>query len=244
MSACLGVVRFQSVTNGTSVSCTTVGPVRQEEGPLMTNRTTGTLLCFALLLTVAACGGGDDEPAAEAGTDTASATTTNPAEAVSETAEPSADEPTAEPSDTAAEPDTDAPSGDRSFIRVTIGDESWELEPGTSAVDTCAIRDFGGQLVVSLAFTSGASAKLQGNADGFDESSTIEIKPDVVNDRYVSWIASSSVILTGLEPGQSGIETLEIDENGASGTAVFVHDEDGTAGDVLPGTFEIACAAE
>ena len=195
--------------------------------------------CTAVAVALAGCGG-DDEPAA----DEPPVTAASPAEEPAATSPDSSPATTTAAVATTAAPDAGAsgpaPAG-ASFLRVTIGPDTFEYTLGDSPGETCAVRNFGGMLVLSAAFNSGASATIEQTPDGFDESSKIEVVPDKENDRYVSWIANSGFSLPGFEPGQSGIETLTIDENGASGTATFVRDDDGSPGDIMPGTFEIVC---
>jgi hypothetical protein len=191
-----------------------------------TRPTIGPSAGIALSFALVACGGASSV-AESAGSSTSAAAASEVEASSEESREASAS--TAEKGSTT------------SYVRVTIGGETWEFGPEEDSIlERCDSNFFGGYWVL---FRSGIEMVLPGEnwaAQGVEEPGRVE----VTLEDGTEWVANpESLTFYGVQPGQSQIDSYSIDGSRAEGTATFV-EASAVADGINPttGTFEAACA--
>jgi hypothetical protein len=217
-------------------------------------------------LALSACGGGDDDNAAEPAADPPAADavlTSDPSDAAGAeaTGSQAADEPTQPIGDASAEPSAEPPpaesapaSGDGGggddVAVLVIGDQTYEIDVPPGTLGRCDPDFFGAFWALGGAGEDIGLELLLPPPDDpnfADEVPVITVRDDVAG---VEWIADSSREMAGVEAGESQVDGFSVDGSSVTGTATFVDlnasyaFQGGSADEPQPvtGTFRVSCS--
>lgn len=199
------------------------------------------VLPLVIVLVMAACGGDSgDEGADEPTTPTQAQTTQAPAN------DDGADDTT-----TTAPAASGSEGSGPSTATVTIGDQTYEFSTEGALVAQC-LTDLFGIFSVQLPAAGGAdgSVRIVALLEGTDPDVVGEVNAIEVDTGDDDWIAdeADTVILGSdlLEPGDSQVDSVEVDGSTVRGTATFVRGNSLFTGEpeIVTGTFEATCGEE
>jgi hypothetical protein len=124
---------------------------------------------------------------------------------------------------------------------ITVGDQTYEFEWATSAVQLCDPDLFGG--FVAIAATTSDVESFEAEFPPPDDPDLITPKIEVTDpENDLHWTADPEENLGAtVEDWPAQVDSHQIDGNTVTGTATFVGSE---LTEGVPGTFEITCAAE
>ena len=215
------------------------------------------VVCGAMLLPLAACGGSDDS---SGDSDAAVAVTDGSGDAATATEAPSPDGDTdgsvAEPAVEATTPPADDDSGDSggsgpSTATATIDGVTYEFSTEGAVVAQCQ-TDMFGIFSVQLPGVDGDGAiSIVALLEGTDPAVVEQVNAVEVSVGDDDWVADESSELfdmsDALQPGMSQVDSVEIDGSTVSGTATFVRQLSVFGGgepETVTGTFEATCGEE
>jgi hypothetical protein len=211
------------------------------------------VVCGAMLLPLAACGGSDDSsdgsdtdvPATDGSGDVATATEAPPADGDTDGTVAAADATTPPSEDDGGESGGSGPS----TATATIGGETYEFTTEGAVVAQCQ-TDMFGVFSVQLPGADGGISIIA-LREGTDPSVVGQVNAVQVSVGDDDWVADESSDLfdtsDALQPGMSQVDSVEIDGSTVSGTATFVRQlsvfGDGEP-EIVTGTFEATCGEE
>ena len=211
------------------------------------------VVCGAMLLPLAACGGSDDSsdgsdtdvPATDGSGDAATATEAPPADGDTDATVTAADATTPPSEDEGGDSGGSGPS----TATATVGGETYEFTTEGAVVAQCQ-TDMFGVFSVQLPGPDG-SINIIALREGTDPSVVGQVNAVQVSVGDDDWVADESSDLfdtsDALQPGMSQVDSVEIDGSTVSGTATFVRQlsvfGDGEP-EIVTGTFEATCGEE
>jgi hypothetical protein len=210
------------------------------------------VVCGAMLLPLAACGGSDDSSGdsdADGTGDAATATEAPPPDG-------DTDGTVAEPAAEATTPPSEDDGGDsggtgESTATATIDGVTYEFSTEGAVVAQCQ-TDMFGVFSVQLPGVDGDSGiGIIALLEGTDPAVVEQVNAVQVSVGDDDWIADESSDLfdmsDALQPGMSQVDSVEIDGSTVSGTATFVRQLSVFGGgepETVTGTFEATCGEE
>ena len=205
-------------------------------------RMIGLLVAAAIVIT--ACGGDDGSGSEDPGSTSATATSTE----TTQTAAPG----TTAADDTASE---ESSSGGTSVAVVTIGENHYEFDVTPGAIQRCDPDFFAAFWAIGFAPDGSVfELLLPPPGDPNHEDPPNAKVTDETND--LDWVANPELsaldLLPDAEPGQSQVDSWNVDGNTVTGTATFIEENAvyaavggiGDAPEPMVGTFEVACAEQ
>ena len=209
------------------------------------------VVCGAMLLPLAACGGSDDS---SGGSDDGSggAATATEARSPDGDTDGTVAEPAAEATTPASEDDGGESGGTgESTATATIDGVTYEFSTEGAVVAQCQ-TDMFGIFSVQLPGVDGDSGiSIVALREGTDPAVVEQVNAVEVSVGDEDWVADESSDLFGmsdaLQPGMSQVDSVEIDGSTVSGTATFVRQLSVFGGgepETVTGTFEATCGEE
>ncbi len=205
------------------------------------------VVCGAMLLPLAACGGSDES--SDGSGDAATATEAPPPDGDTDgtVAEPAAEATTPASGDDGGESGGSGPS----TATATIGGETYEFSTEGAVVAQCQ-TDMFGVFSVQLPGVDGDSGiNIIALLEGTDPAVVEQVDAVQVSVGDDDWVADESSDLfdmsDALQPGMSQVDSVEIDGSTVSGTATFVRQLSVFGGgepETVTGTFEATCGEE
>ena len=215
------------------------------------------VVCGAVLLPLAGCGGSDDS---SGDSDAAVAATDGSGDAATATEAPSPDGDTdgsvAEPAVEATTPPSEDDGGETggsgpSTATATIGGETYEFSTEGAVVAQCQTDMFGVFSVQLPGVDGDGGISIIALLEGTDPAVVEQVNAVQVSVGDDDWVADESTDLfdmsDGLQPGMSQVDSVEIDGSTVRGTATFVRQLSVFGGgepEIVTGTFEATCGEE